>query len=230
MYNPYPGGMAMTEETGLIMLWGVVGLGLLAAVKGLVAKYSAVTVEKGVSRLHHFFRNESLCPGVDALEGVKEIKVAVAEILAQMKPNGGKSIKDVVGQMKIMLDTLTLEMAHQRTAQEIAADAAGLLIMRADTDGRITWVSKSIRERFGAVDEGAFLGWSWLNHVLPEDRDRTRERWERAIEDESELTDEYRIVTNTGLTASVIDHSKPVKSGGKVIGWYSVLKVVGLAP
>ncbi len=209
----------------------LVSIGAIAAGFWGVIKASGTEIGKRVAtkvkqKVHHALKVDSVCPGDEALMAVSKIADSVNEILAQVRPNGGGSIKDVVGQTKKLLSEISVEMKHQRIAQEITADAAGLMIMRADGNGRVTWVSKSIRERFGAIDEGAYLGWSWLNRVHPDDRDRTRERWEQAIEDRCELQDEYRICAEGGLIANVVDTSKPVWCNNEVVGWYCLLRVV----
>ena len=210
-----------------IML-GIVGVltGVGAVVKATSTEIGQRLANKIKKKLHHALRVDTVCPGDEALIAIVQMAKSVDEILAQFKPNGGGSMKDAMSRMANDLKTLVIESRHQTEAQNIAYDAAGLMIMRADAAGRVTWVSKSMREKFGAVYEGAFLGWSWLNHVHHDDRDRTRERWEQAVTDKCELQDEYRVMLPGGLVANVLDSSKPVWSDNECVGWYCVVRIV----
>ena len=213
------------NEIALVSI-GAVAAGFWAVVKAAGTEVGKRVATKTKQKLHHLLKVDSVCPGDEALKAVTRMASQIDEISAQFKITGNGSLKDAVIRISNSLQSLVVEVKHQTAAQDIAYDAAGLMIMRADVHGRVTWVSKSMRERFNAVYEGAFLGWSWLNHVHPEDRDRTRERWEQAVEDKCELQDEYRVILAGGLIGHVIDSSKPVWSDGVCVGWYCLLRVV----
>jgi len=212
-------------------IWLVVSGGALAGVFAAAKWASTETAKKGIRaakrKVYHALGTE-VCIGQEALDVVSMLRSDITKILAEVKPNGGSSLKDAVMRLEGAVKAVSAEVRHIRAAAEMASDAAGALLWRAEADGRVMWVSKAIKEQLGFVNDSAYAGWAWQNVVHPDDRERVRERWEQAVEDQCDAQDEYRVVTRDGLVIHAQSYAKPVFVDGGLDGWqgrHSITKI-----
>ena len=219
------GTLAIDFDPLLVGAIGVASALGAAAAKALSSEAAKAGLHAGKSKLFHMLKTD-VCPGSEALKesgaalkSIADMKTVMDMILAQLKPNGGSSLKDAVNRLENAVSAVQSEVRHIRTSAELASDAAGALLWRADRAGRIIWVSKAIKESLGEVNDTSFMGWSWLNLIHHEDRDRVRERWEEALQDQSEVVDEYRAVGKSGMIYHVVAYARPVLLNGVVDGW-----------
>ena len=152
-------------------------------------------------------------------EMFKVLSESIAGLKSQLDKMDSEGMRDSIARMEVMLH-------HMRVSQELSNDSSGMLIWRADTQGRVVWVSKACKQRIGAVDDSELLGWSWLNIVHPEDRERVRNRFLQAIKDRSEAHDSFRcVMIQSGLSINVNSFIKPVWIGDDIAGWQGVLTI-----
>lgn len=206
-----------------------VGGGILAAVKWLSTETTKQGLKAVKRKVYHAIKDE-VCLGAEALEVVNLLRDDIKKILSQFSPNGGSTIKDAVVRLENAVASIRGEVRHLRASAEMASDAAGAFLWRAEPDGRVMWVSKAIKEQLGYVNDTSYLGWAWLNMVHPSDRERVRERWEESVRDRCEAQDEYRVVSTDGLVLHVQSFARPVFVDDKLDGWQGRHNIVKIEP
>lgn len=124
-----------------------------------------------------------------ALSGRYEGKIIIStfvDITQMMKIDEER--KTLEGEKELLTETNT-ELRHSRDAVQSILNC-GSYSINYDTDG-ITMLkieySQALRELYGYVDEEDFPDkWeSWMEHVLPEDKKRIEQHYEKAIRDHS---------------------------------------------
>ena len=203
-----------------VYLW--IGSAAAVGIAGAVKWASTETAKQGIRgmkrKVFETLRKD-VCAGEQAIAMVEAMRGDIAKILLEVKPNSGSSLKDAVNRTERLVEELHAELRHVRTSTELANDASGALLWRADALGRVIWVSRAIKEQMGHVDDSDYFGWGWLNMVHPDDRDQVRERWEQSVRDACDAQDEYRVVTRTGSVIHVKSHARPVFVAAKLNGW-----------
>ncbi len=100
------------------------------------------------------------------------------------------------------------------------ADLIPDLLWRNDSRGATDWCNRQWLEYTGQSYEEA-IGYSWLNAVHPEDRDRTMKAFKTALAAGEPLRAEYRLRRQDGVYRSFLLHTRPMKnSDGKIARWY----------
>lgn len=218
--------IALDANEIVLVSIGAIAAGFWGVVKASGTEIGKRAALKTKQKLHHALKVDSICLGAESIKAVEGMKSILDSILAEMKPDHGHSLKDAVIRLEAAVGAIQSEVRHIRASAEMASDSAGALLWRADKNGKVLWVSKAIKEHLGEVNDSSFLGWSWLNLIHHDDRERVRERWEEAIEDQSEVVDEYRAVGQGGFIYHVAAYARPVMVNGQVDGWQGSHRVV----
>jgi PAS domain S-box-containing protein len=118
---------------------------------------------------------------------VRELKAILAFIEAELRPNGGSSIRDAVNRMEMGIEAANkkIDLVAQRQLQRTNLDATGL--WETDRAGRFTFVNPAMARLAGAAPED-FLGLGWKTHVHPRDRAEVSASWQSAVQDERDFT------------------------------------------
>jgi PAS domain S-box-containing protein len=116
-----------------------------------------------------------------------ELKAILAFIEAELRPNGGSSIRDAVNRMEMGIEAANkkIDLVAQRQLQRTNLDATGL--WETDSAGRFTFVNPAMARLAGAAPED-FLGLGWKTHVHPRDRAEVSASWQSAVQDERDFT------------------------------------------
>ena len=101
-------------------------------------------------------------------------------------PDSGKSMKDQVTNIEILA-------CYLKSVQDAQIRLDNLAIITCNGGGRCISVNKSWCDLSGLTQNEA-LGWGWLNAVLTEDRERVKEDWITAINDNSEFNSTYKFI------------------------------------
>lgn len=141
------------------------------------------------------------------MKKITEISIsqtATAEVInKELAHNGGGSIKDVIA---------AIQRAVHITQQRMLAiqDDAEYGMFVADPKGAKTFVNRTmsvITER-PAAD---LLGWAWVNALSYGCRDKVREEWDEAMEQERPFVSEHEYITPSGIIKPVRVVSYPVR-------------------
>lgn len=122
---------------------------------------------------------------------------SVTEILGEVKPNGGKSLKDRVTdiQKKVNKDSEMINTIFSR--QKWILDSRPEPIFECNTSGSCTWVNEKYCQLL-QHDVEYFKNNGWKNGIHIEDRERVEIEWEKAIKDCRSSISEHRLVDREG--------------------------------
>lgn len=131
------------------------------------------------------------------------------QVRAELQPNGGSSLHDVVHAMA----------AAQRARDDRDAEP----LFWTDGAGRVTHVNRSYLHLSGRSRE-ELVGSGWINFVEPTDRPRVRERWLEAIREARDFDELFQVVDTHGVHHTV--HARATRllgSTGRLLGYYGEL-------
>jgi len=139
------------------------------------------------------------------------------EIIKELKPNGGSSIKD-------QLNRLETAVSISQAERLLLLDTINQGVWACDRKGNYSWVNDALRKAVGG-SMADFVGNNWENVIYPEDRDIVTREWERAIDQERDFNLHYRLhnlTTNQPVKVHAI--ATPARNfAGDIIGWNGVI-------
>ena len=147
---------------------------------------------------------------------IREEEAALARIEAELRPNGGESLRDAIN-----------DIANKQHEQDAFGRAllhtSNLATLRTDAHGKLTHINRAYQYLTGwSLDE--VKGDGWVNAISPEDRDRIKHRWQEAVASKREFHDDIIFVRPDG--AKFEAHAnvyREMDSQGKVRGWLGVI-------
>lgn len=151
---------------------------------------------------------------------IEEHENHLKEIVAQLKPNGGKSLRDSVNQISRLVSMNWHAMRAHIEEHDIAAFHAG-------PDGGYSWVSRGWTELVSLQRDQA-TGCGWTATVHPDDRQRVFDAWSDCVADKRPFGLRYRLVRGAVWVDST---AVPVfaADGETIIGWQGQLtKATGM--
>lgn len=92
------------------------------------------------------------------------------------------------------------------------------IIFEVDPDGQITFINKYAKMISGYTDEDVRRGFSALDVVIPEDKQRILDNMRRLMNRESFPAEEFTILRKDGTRFPAIIHSSPILQGELAIG------------
>lgn len=133
---------------------------------------------------------------------VYSLNKKIQDILDEVKPNDGKSLKEQVTEInsKVNKDSHIINTICSR--QKWLLDNRPEPIFECDTSGSCTWVNEKYCQLL-QHDIDYFKGNGWKSVVHNADRRKVEEEWNNAIEDKRSSTCEYRMVDREGTVYKV---------------------------
>ena len=111
---------------------------------------------------------------------IHELHESNRQIIAELKPNGGSSLRDAVNMIR----------AHQR-ARDNTTEHYG--VFETDKNGLCVSVNWQYLRMTGRNLEEV-KGNGWVNCIHPEDRVRVREEWAKCVQDNRDFEMKYRMI------------------------------------
>lgn len=177
---------------------------------GIILKSAAVITAVGV--LSAFIYKNIILPVKNLFIQAKSAWSAIQFIMADMKPNGGSSLRDAIDR----IDRAT-SMSKERTHALVAA--LDLPVWESDDRGNCVWASPKLCDLWGLTQD-EMKGYGWITGVAEKDREVVRTEWDRAVREKRRFSMVYNTVTGTKM----LGHSICVKDGREnVIGHIGVL-------
>jgi PAS domain S-box-containing protein len=168
-------------------------VGFLKVVKGIYR--SASSANKSISEF---------------LDLIPELK----RVTAEFKPNGGKSLKDVMNRMENSLN-------HTEQKIRLITSCLGMAYFEADNEGEYTFVSKKWIDVTGFTLDQA-IGNGWIGTVQKEIRKEIKEEWESCIDQKREF--HFNAILNTETYKSVSIVAWPIKNiDGSIEKFFGIL-------
>lgn len=160
------------------------------------------------------------CPG-------QRVEHMLSEIQSQLRMNGGSSMHDAVRRTERMVVALTREVRYLRVGHDLFTESVSFPAFRTDVKGHTVWVNRVLKLLAGITDDADAMGLGWLSMVHSGDRDRVRANWLKAIEEQREYSDQYRIVTRPhSKIITIVSTAKPIRTDEGIMGWSGTFKIV----
>lgn len=121
----------------------------------------------------------------------------VDEILSEVKPNGGKSLKDTVTAIRTQVDKDSNSINTICSRQKWIFDNRPEPIFECNSSGSCTWVNEKYCQLL-QHDIEYFKNNGWKNGIHLDDRERVEHEWEKAIKDRRSSVTEYRLIDRSG--------------------------------
>lgn len=136
----------------------------------------------------------------------------VNTIFEEMRPNGGKSIKDIIINMH---KNVSLVGERQRALMADSKEA----MFETDSEGRCIWVNRTYT-RLVQLTPIQLLGFGWHNVIYPEDKDKVISEWQKAVKDKREFIIRCRLIAASGEVININCKSYVLSdSAGNTIGY-----------
>ena len=179
----------------------------------LIQNYVAiVTASSGALAVLIFIYKKGVQPVLKAIKEYNSLIGKVDAIFEEIKPNGGKSIKDTVNKIDAKL-TLVSERQRAMAADDTAAR------FETDPHGNCIWVNRTYT-RLVQRNPSELMGKGWQNAIAQQDRDDVVNKWYKAAEDNIEFIMDFNFATPNGtLLPCKIRSYKMTDSGGNTIGF-----------
>lgn len=164
----------------------------------------------------------AIAVGLIATAKLPEMQASIASIRHEVLENGGGSLKDQVRMTRQSQSRTETNIERMVNVSRIKADAERDANFETDGDGLCVWANRSYLHWTGrGLNE--VLGWGWINVVAPEDRDRIREEWSMAVEENRAFNAQYSMRGPDNRPFRVECTAKPVFAGGKIESWYGII-------
>ena len=174
---------------------------------------SVVVLWKPVANMRKFFKNFS------------DLHAKISAIEAEIKPNGGKSIKDVTAQMYESVKDIKKQLLVLEQSHKVVLDSVNIGYWKADIKGEWVEVGKKLVEITGR-SETDLLGNNWTVWLAKEDKQRVMEAVRSSVIDQTLFDETFSFIKQDKTLQKVIALAYPVKDGTEVIGYYGTIDKV----
>lgn len=154
-------------------------------------------------------------PYVSITDDIQGLKTEVAAISKELKPNGGKSIKDQIDDLQTSAKTI---LYRQRWILENREEA----IFETDEKGNFTWANDSLIRLTDRLFKDLENN-NWINALCEKTREEVNDAWQIAIENKRNFEHDIIIIDGKNRAFSAKCHA--VRQGdGKYIGKFTNIK------
>jgi PAS domain S-box-containing protein len=138
-------------------------------------------------------------------------------ITAELKPNGGNSMRDQVDSIRAICDGTTQKMRIY-----FHFDPHG--IVETDKDGGLVWMNRAYLEITGYMHD-ELTGMGWRNAISPQDRDRVFKEWSNAVAEKRDFYAQFTIEQKSGYVAHVEARCLAIRTAkGDLVGHLGFMK------
>lgn len=131
-----------------------------------------------------------------------EWKEKILEIHAELKFNGGSSLKDAVFRLENGQKFILSELSDIRESQKLALNISGTAFWYSDKEGGCTYVSPGLEKIMGR-GSSEILGNKWVSWILPEDKERIFDAWTFSVENQTIFDEQYTYKRSDGMYQKV---------------------------
>ena len=157
-------------------------------------------------------------PLYTTLQTFASIPASISALEAQLKPNGGHSLRDVVNRIEA---NLLKSVERQKIFMGFTPHA----VFETDDQGRFVYFNRNFL-RWISRAESELLGENWINCIHHPDRDRVQQEWDRAIEGKRNFDMRFRVSSGEGDIFEVWLRAFPMLQahlpGAGVSGWFGI--------
>lgn len=139
------------------------------------------------------------------------------EMHAELKFNGGTTLKDVVFEIKGKVNNIENRMDDFDQNQKLAMNLQGIAFWVSDEKGECTYASPGLCKVMGR-SESEILGSTWMGWLHPDDKDRIVKAWSFAIENKTPFDEIYTFKKANGKWQKVWGQAFPKIAKNNVFG------------
>lgn len=130
--------------------------------------------------------------------------VVLAKLLAEVTPNGGSSLKDLVQSAKdLALATHQMTVVSEGRVRLLQSMACACIFECDAKTGACIWANDGLCTLFD-LTPAEMLGWGWMAAVAYEEREGVKHAWEASVAGGYPYSWEYTIVSKAGVKTRVI--------------------------
>ena len=126
-----------------------------------------------------------------------EIDSKLDNIMLQLVPNGGSSIKDSLNRIEDKQSFFSSFLQAQMNVNQKA-------IFQTDEDGKVVWVNRP-HARLTGFQASEVMGEGWINVIAPECRQRTMLKWQDAVDSGREFDEEIWYIKTDKITRYLVN-------------------------
>jgi PAS domain S-box-containing protein len=150
------------------------------------------------------------------LTEMREIKSNQNEFKKEMHPNGGSSFKDQLNRIEDQGNN-----TYALTGAKLHVDQQAMFVT--DKQGKVT-SNNYQHQMLTGFSADQVKDDSWILVIDPVDRQRVRESWQQAIDEQREFSEDIMYVTPRGRKYKVhVKAARQLDSAGKIRGWLGVV-------
>lgn len=155
----------------------------------------------------------------ESARSVKESKLELDKIRAELTQNGGKSLKDIVLQLHKDLQASGLSLSRLQGLVQAILSASKEGVWLADEHGAVLWVNGWFAENIGWMPH-EMEGAGWKNTIHPDCRAIVFQEWEACIRERRDFIMELDYTTKGGDKVRVNVRCTPMRqnAGNLIIG------------
>ena len=150
-------------------------------------------------------------------EHMQQEEVQLNRIEAELHPNGGTSLRDVINRIG----------SRQRDFEAFTVASLNIhdeAVFRTDAAGDVIFTNRA-HQRLTGFSQGEAYGSGWINYLDPSERARMQKIWADAIRDEREIAEDILFIHPDHTTYMVRAHVyKETDSEGKVRGYLGIIQ------
>ena len=154
-------------------------------------------------------------PYVSITDDIQGLKTEVAAISKELKPNGGKSIKDQIDDLQTSAKTI---LYRQRWILENREEA----IFETDEKGNFTWANDSLIRLTDRLFKDLENN-NWINALCEKTREEVNDSWRIAIENKRNFEHDIIIIDGKNRAFNAKCHAVR-QEDGKYIGKFTNIK------
>ncbi len=156
----------------------------------------------------------------------KEMLDKITNIHAELKFNGGTSIKDAIWELKLGMEKIDTRLNGIEENQHVAMNLQGLAFWVSNDKGECVYASTNLCKLVGR-NEHDLMGNGWIAWVAKEDKERIFESWEFSVESKSAFDEYYTFVRADGRKQKVWGLAFHKKINGTHMGTMGKLEAIG---
>lgn len=156
---------------------------------------------------------------------VPGIQHALDEIRAELKPNGGSSLRDAVNKIDKRTRNMEIAITTLQASHEALTEVVDVPFFRADSQGSTIYCSSALCRLAGMTSPREYMGINWLTFVHPDDLEHVKSNWLSAVNDGRIYIGSFRIVNPyNGKSYEITEKATPVRDDqNHILGWEGVI-------
>ena len=153
----------------------------------------------------------------------------LAEILYELKPNGGYSLKDTVNRIEQNQKELRLKAQIVAVAQSLQQNMLNIAVARFDDDGLLVEANQPCLHLLGLTHREA-LGSGWKNAIAEDARGSIATEWCCSIDDRRDVRMDACIFNRTTREKSLVSiEANRLEVDDRVFGWLAWMRPVPMS-